>query len=285
MLQINERLQFGLAMALAISILPPDSGAHAQPGKAAVDAAMKRTFGYDPQVSWDILEVRPAKISGLTEVLVNVNGHLTKLYLSADERDALVGDIIPFGLDPFAPARAQLRTVEGPSRNAGPVDLVIFSDFECSRCKAAQAVLDKLATDFPRVRQVFVQMPLTGKEHPWAHQAALWADCAGAADGKAFWPFADAAFAGQEKITSENLDETLGSLAEQQGLSRSAVGKCVTSPLAAARVQASAAIGAKLEVTQIPTVFLNGRRVTEITSIPYENLKQLVRFEIDQAGH
>ena len=43
-------------------------------------------------------------------------------------------------------------------------------------------------------------------------------------------------------------------------------------------------LGATLDVNETPTVFINGRRVPGIANIPYDNLKQLVQFEIDHAG-
>jgi len=144
--------------------------------------------------------------------------------------------------------------------------------------------LDRLAADFPQVRQIFVQFPLPAKVHPWAHQAALWADCVGRADPKAFWAFADAAFAEQDKITADTVDSVLGGLAEQQGLNRDGVAKCAASAETEAHVQASTTLGTQLDLTAVPAVFLNGRQVVGPAEIPYDNLKQLVRFEIDHAG-
>lgn len=261
------------------------SSAAAQTARADIDAAMTRTFGYDPGVSWNILDVRPSRISGLTEVLATVNGHPTKLYVSADGRNAVVGELIPFGTDPFAPDRAELRGAEGPARNSGPTELVIFSDFDCAHCKAAEPVLDRLAEDFPEVRQIFVQFPQPANLHPWAREAALWADCVGRTDGKAFWSFADGVFSEQDKIGNETVDATLRRLAEQAGLNGSALERCVASQETDSHARASHALGVQLDVTQVPTIFLNGRRVTNITVIPYDSLKRLVRFEIDHAGH
>jgi protein-disulfide isomerase len=259
--------------------------ASAQISRTDVETAMQRSFGYDPDVHWQILDIRPSKITGLTEVVVSMNGAApTKLYVSAGG-NAIIGEIIPFGADPFLPARAKLRNVDGPKRNAGPVDLVIFSDFDCAHCKVAEPVLNRLAADFPEVRQIFLQFPLPANVHPWAHQAALWADCVGRADAKTFWSFADGVFAEQDKITPDTVDSALGELAQEQGLNRDAIAKCVASPEAEAHVRASTALATQLDVTAVPTVFLNGRQVVGPADIAYENLKQLVRFEIDHAGH
>jgi protein-disulfide isomerase len=43
-------------------------------------------------------------------------------------------------------------------------------------------------------------------------------------------------------------------------------------------------LGESLDINETPTVFVNGRRVKSIASIPYEQLKAMVQFEIDHAG-
>ena len=37
------------------------------PGKEDVDAALKRTFGYDPSITWEIYDIRSSVIPGMTE--------------------------------------------------------------------------------------------------------------------------------------------------------------------------------------------------------------------------
>lgn len=59
---------------------------------------------------------------------------------------------------------------------------------------------------------------------------------------------------------------------------------CAASPETEARVKKSLALGQSMDVTSIPTVFINGRRVLAIATIPYGSLKELVQFEIDHAG-
>src|SRR5689334_4480354 len=45
----------------------------ALPSTADVDAYMKRSFGYDPGVSWQVLEIRESAVPGVTEIIVSVN--------------------------------------------------------------------------------------------------------------------------------------------------------------------------------------------------------------------
>src|ERR1041385_9460463 len=45
----------------------------ALPTTAEVDAYMKRSFGYDPGVSWEIYQIRESPVAGLAEIIVAVN--------------------------------------------------------------------------------------------------------------------------------------------------------------------------------------------------------------------
>src|SRR6267378_8614484 len=95
------------------------------PSEPTVDGFMQQTFGYDPQVSWKITSIRPAPVPGLAEVLVTLASpqgqQISRFYVTADREHAVVGDIIPFGAAPFAPARKLLdKGITGPAR--GPKD-------------------------------------------------------------------------------------------------------------------------------------------------------------------
>src|SRR5438270_8777462 len=45
----------------------------ALPTVEEVEASMKRSFGYDPGVTWQILDIKESSIPGLAEVLVSMN--------------------------------------------------------------------------------------------------------------------------------------------------------------------------------------------------------------------
>ncbi len=278
---------------------PPPSGAQAQttgqsatagpsklPTATEVDAALKRTLGYDSKISWQILDIRATSIPNLTEVIFSINKQGPQhLYLSADGKSAIIGEMLPFGADPYAPARALLFSADGPARGAETpaISIVEFSDLQCPHCKAAQPVFDKLLTDFPNVRFIFQQFPLTAI-HPWAMKAAAYSDCVGQLSPDSFWKFANAVFDAQADITVANADEKLKALATGSGADAEKIAACSATPETDARVKKSLALGAALEVDQTPTVFINGRRVPAINAIPYEQLKNLIQFEIEHAG-
>jgi protein-disulfide isomerase len=252
-----------------------------------VETSMKRSFGYDPGVTWQILDIKESSIPGLAEVLVSMNKQQpVHLYLAPGTQTAIAGQMLPFGPDPFAPARASLKGAFGPSRGGQnpPIDIVEFSDLECPHCKAAQPVLEKLYADFPQVRFTFQQFPLPASLHPWALKAAQYADCAGQMNKDAFWKYVDAIFENQAGIALATADDKLKELATANGYDAQKISTCAASPETDARIKKSQALGATLDVNETPTVFVNGRRVSGVANIPYDNLKQLVQFEIDHAG-
>jgi protein-disulfide isomerase len=265
----------------------PSPAKTALPTTAEVDEYMKRSFGYDPGVSWQIYEIRDSGVTGIAEIIVSVNkGEPYHLYYSASAQTALVGQSIPFGPNPYAANRVKLQGAFGPSRGGAdaPIQVVEFSDLECPHCKASQPVIEKLEGDFPQVRFVFQQFPLPPSLHPWAMKAALYADCAGQMNKDAFWKYVDSVFDNQGGIALATADDKLKELAAAAGYDAQKISACAASPETEARVKKSLDLGQSLNVSQTPTVFVNGRAVLGLAGIPYDNLKKLMQFEIDHAG-
>jgi protein-disulfide isomerase len=259
----------------------------ALPSTEEIDAYMKRSFGYDTAVSWQILDIKDSGVAGIPEIIVSVNkGEPYHFYFVASAQTAFVGQIVPFGPNPYAVNRTKLQGVTGPSRSGenAPIQIVEFSDLQCPHCKAAQPIVEKLGTDFPQVRFVFQQFPLPATLHPWAMKAAQYADCAAQADKTAFWKYIDAIFDAQGGIALATADDKLKELATTNGLNAEKIAVCAVSPETDARIKKSMDLGESLNVNQTPTVFINGRMVLGLTSIPYDGLKSLVQFEIDHAG-
>jgi protein-disulfide isomerase len=257
------------------------------PSQAQVEAALRRTLGYDPGLTWQILDIRPSEFPDLAEVLVSLNKQpAVHIYWSQRTQAAVVGNLLPFGPDPFAAARTKLQAADGPSRGAQPpvIQIVDFSDLECPHCKAAQPILEKLVADFPQARLVFQQFPLPASLHPWAMKAAQYADCVGRMQEDAFWKYVDTIFENQGGIALATADDQLQGFATTAGLDAQKVASCAATPETEARVKKSLDLGQSLDVNETPTVFINGRRVQGIASIPYEQLKVLVQFEVDHAG-
>ena len=282
-----RRLTFLAVLILGLGFCTRLRAQAALPTKTDVEAAMQRTFGYDPAVNWVIYDIRPSSIPGIADILLAINKHAPQhIYYSTETQQALVGEIIPFGPRPFDPVRVKLAAADGPSRGAEKpaINLVVFTDLECPHCKAAEPVLENLVKDFPQVRVVVQPFPLPASMHPWALTAAKFAHCVGKQNLDAFWTFTDAVFAHLDEINAANAEGTLKDLATAAGVDGNQAASCFSEAETGARIQHSVDFGRSLNVDQTPTVFINGRRVLGLADIPYPHLKQLVQFEIDHAG-
>lgn len=257
------------------------------PSKAQIDAALQRSFGYDPAITWNVLDVRASSIPGVAEAQVSMNRQPpVHVFMSPDQQVAIIGEVIPFGPNPFLPAREKLKAADGPQKGAQQpaIILVDFSDLQCPHCKAAQPIVEKLVTDFPNLKLIFQQFPLPASLHPWAMKAAQYTDCAGRMNPDAFWKYVDLVFENQGSIALVTADSKLSELAASAGLDAGKVAACAAAPETAERIRKSLELGQSLDVTQTPTLFINGRRVLGAADIPYEQLKSLVQFEIDHGN-
>jgi protein-disulfide isomerase len=261
-------------------------GTHATadlPSEATVDSFLHQQFGYQSDMTWKISSIKPSPIEGLAEVtvvLANAQGQqLSRFYVAPDGQHALVGEIIPFGAKPFDPAKKTLENgITGPSR--GPKDsavtIVEFGDLQCPACKAAQPTIEGLVAAEPQARFVFQNFPL--EMHNWAMKGAEYADCVGRASNDAFWKFLSTTYEKQAEITAENADEKLTALADGAGVKGSEIAACAAQPETKSRVEASIALGKKVDVSGTPTVFINGRKIGNFDARLTDVYKSLVDF-------
>jgi protein-disulfide isomerase len=266
-------------------------GTHATanlPSEATVESFLHEQFGHQSDMSWKISSIKPSTIEGLAEVsvvLANPQGQqLSRFYVSPDGQHALIGDIIPFGAKPFDPAKNALeKGSTGPSR--GPKDaavtIVEFGDLQCPACKAAQPTIEALVAAEPQARFVFQNFPL--EMHNWAAKGAAYADCVGRASNDAFWKFISKTYETQAEITAENADEKLTALADGAGVKGSEIAACATQPETKARIDASIALGKKVDVSGTPTLFINGRKIGSFDNRLSDVYKSLVDFAAKEA--
>lgn len=252
------------------------------PSEETVNAFMQQMFGYDPNITWKITSIRPSEADGLSEVdllLANPQGQqVATIYVTPDGKHALLGEIIPFGAHPFAPAAQKLKEGNGISRGPSnaPVTVVEFSDLQCPHCKEAQPTVDKLLNDEPSIKFVFQQFPLPS--HEWAAKAAAYADCVGRSNNAAFWKFVNSTYAAQSEITPANADEKLTSIADASGVKGSEIAACAAKPDTKSRVDKSVELGKAVGVSGTPTLFINGRKIANVSGTPYDILKGMVDY-------
>lgn len=258
------------------------------PTEQTVNEFMRRMFGYDSSIRWKVLQITPSEIPNVAQVTVSVNDQQRPwtLYTAPDGQHAFVGELIPFGADPFAVARKEMEVrAKGPAKGPqnAPVTIVEFSDLQCPHCKQAQPTLEKLISEAPNARLVFENFPID-QIHKWANLAARYGSCVGRTNGDAFWRFIDGVFNEQDQITEQNAADKLNEIAKAAGADPDATATCAASPQAKTDVIQSYELGVANGVTGTPTLFINGRKIANINSIPYDQLKAIVQFEAQQAG-
>jgi len=252
------------------------------PSEDEISGFLHETFGYNPQLTWKIVDVKPAEAKGLTQVDVQISSPegqgAQRFFVTEDGKHAVVGDIIPFGKHPFQAARLTLeKKANGPARGPAnaPVTIVEFSDLQCPHCKEANPTIERLLKEEPDVRFVSQNFPLPS--HNWAEKAAEYADCVGRASNDAYWKFVDGVFTAQEQITADNADDKLKGIADSAGVNGADIAACAAKPETQSRVEASVQLGKDLGVNSTPTLFVNGRPVG-VASNNYDALKELVDF-------
>lgn len=256
------------------------------PSQPEVESFLRHMFGQDPTVQYKVLGIANSEVPGVPKVTVQVGGPQqppVDLYIMPDREHAIAGQVLPFGANPFGPAKRKLEA-QAKGQRLGPteprVTVVEFSDLQCPHCKRAQPVIDKLVADTPGARLIFQPFPLS--IHDWASKAALMGECVAEQKPAAFWTYVNSVYAAQDQITGANAAQKLQELAVGAGVDGPQASTCASSQVTARKIQDSIDLGMSLGVTGTPTVFVNGRKVNGIADIPYDQLRKLVEFEAAQ---
>ena len=170
----------------------------------------------------------------------------------------------------------QLATDDQPSKgNANaPVTIVEFTDYECSTCQQSQPVLDRLAGEYTgKVRLVVRDYPLM--QHKNAFKAAEAAEAA--RDQGKYWEYTALLFQNQKALEGEKLKE----YASKAGLDRKKFDAELDAGKHADKVQRDMQDAVRVGVKGTPTIFVNGRLVTDRT---YEGLKSAIEEALKQTA-
>lgn len=269
---------------------PAPGGATSLPSEATVNSFLKEMFGWNSELTWKVVEIKPSQSSGISEATVVFNtprgAQPVRIYITPDQKYAFMAELLPFGADPFEHAREILKAANGPSH--GPQDakvtIVEFGDLECPACKAAQPNITKLMQDEPKARLIFQNYPLE-QIHKWAMTAAKYLDCLSQQNNDAAWKFIATTYDHQSEITEQNVEQMLKGYVKDSGGDPDAVAACAAKPETEKRVRESMALAQKLDVTSTPTFFINGRRLVGFASnsTPYDAVKAMVDYEISNA--
>jgi protein-disulfide isomerase len=266
----------------------------ASPTKEVVDGFLSANWGYDDTRVWQVQAILKTPVDGVSKVVVLIGDKTGKqkpqalaFFVLPDGKHIITGDaIVDFGVHPFADVRAQLQQkADGPYRGAAGKDfeMVEFADFQCPHCKAAQANMEKLVTDFPKARIVLQNFPIPSL-HPQSVIAAEYGLCVSKlGSSTAFFQYASAVFDGQDGLaTADGATLTLNSAVTKAGLDPAKVSACAADPQTKAQVDASIKLGTDVGVAEVPTLFVNGRQVP--ANAPYDILKKIIEFQAKADG-
>lgn len=163
--------------------------------------------------------------------------------------------------------------VRGPA--GAPMTVIMFSDFECPYCRAAQSVLREFASKYEgKVKFVYKQFPLPN--HARAQDAAEAALCAHKQDR--FWAYHDALFSEGRDLSDAGLKAT----ARLSGLDGPSFDSCLGAHEMAALVAEDIKLGTSFGVQATPTFFLNGRLIRG--AAPIEEFENIARQILKETG-
>lgn len=272
---------FILAATLAPAQQPPAAGSQAQIQKS-VEAFLRNYYALGSDIIITVGTPKPIGGSGISELPITVKSpdgsDEVKMYLTADGRYLLRGDINDLTTDPLAENIAKFDLKNAPlfGDPKAPITIVEFADFECPVCRNLHEVIRGLLPKYPQVKLIFKDFPLDNI-HPWARTAALAGRCAYQQNPKAFWQLYDLIYDNQDLISASNAYDKMVEYAEKAGLSPDSFKACLSGPQAATAVDASLANGKLLDIRSTPTLFVNGRRL--VTADPHA-LQQYIDYEV-----
>jgi protein-disulfide isomerase len=255
--------------------------------KPTLEAYIRHLFVLPAQLTVTVSDPKPAAFAGFKEVKVRIaQGAQFQdviLYVSTDGKQIVQGNFYDIAKNPFKPELDKLKPQYAPALGTAgaPVSIVVFTDLECPYCKGEAEMLRKnLIQNYPtQVRLYFKNFPLTGM-HPWAKAAAIAGRCVFAQKNETFWEYHDWVFAHQESLTPENLKSQILEWAKGvKDLDAVKLGACIENKSTEAEVDAEMQQGQDLAITGTPTMFINGRRISQ--TIEWANLKNIIDTEIE----
>jgi len=257
--------------------------------KAALETYLRHLELWPEQVNVKLDDPTPSKqLPGFLDVTAHLtfNGGATDYhcFLSADGKRVVRGDVADFSPNPFKFTIEKLKVDGQPTLGPAnaPVNLIVFSDFQCPVCKEEAMILrQNLEKTFPKeVRLTFVDYPLESL-HPWAKTAAIAGRCVYKQDPAAFWTYFDWVYENQQQISLENINAKFQEFATEKKLDGMSLGRCVEGKTSEPEVAREQAMGHSLGLLATPTMFMNGRKLEG--GLPWNSIEQLVKIELDHA--
>jgi protein-disulfide isomerase/uncharacterized membrane protein len=230
-----------LVLALAKTVRSPTDQVHGNHFGAAMVAVIA-TFAFGMHFPWD-------------HVLEN----------------GITGGQLKFGAVQAVSIDLAYAEILGPKD--AKVELIVFSDFTCKFCIQFAETLKKIRAEFPNeVRIAYLAFPQADKGP--AFSAAVAARCA--AEQGAYWPYHDRLFAERGELT----DARLLSIAAEAGLNQERFTECFRSDRARKKVEAGLQDASRSGIKGVPTIFLNGARISSV--VDYPTLERQIKIALQK---
>lgn len=263
------------------------------PTTATVDSFLHATWGYDTSRIWKVEAIQKTAAPGISRVTVyvaekgaNAKVQPVSFFVTPDGKHAILDSMIDFGVNPFAARRQMMQDrADGPATGASDKTLLFveFADLQCPHCKDAQSTMKQLATDFPKARIVYQPFPLVNV-HPAAFIAAAEGVCIAAKGSDAYLKYADAVYDTQASLTTpQEIAKTLAAAVVKAGQDPQKIADCAVTADTRKAVEASVQLAEDADVTQTPTLVVNGR-ILPLSQVPYDSLKKIILFQASLDG-
>ena len=272
---------------LTISCTAAGTGGKTALDKPALEAFVRHLLIWGPQIKVTISDPAPSELDGFS--LVKVTGKAggvaqsQMFYVSKDGKKVVRAVVYDVDKNPFHKDFERITVTGQPSLGTpgAPVRMVVFTDFECPFCRQeAESLRANLLKTYPeQVRLYFKDFPLVSI-HPWAKLAAITGRCVYRQSEDAFWKYHDFVFAHQTEINAQNArDKLLEHASTLPGVDALQLTRCIDNKETAGAVESSIEEGKALGVNSTPTLFINGRKISQ--NLPWPNLKQVIDFELN----
>lgn len=190
-------------------------------------------------------------------------------------------------LQPAASGDSQQLDLEGQPA-IGPenasVEIVTFEDFKCPFCRQfnsqIQPQLEEDYVDTGKARVYFVNYPLP--LGPDSYTAAAASECVYNQDQDEFWKFKKAVFQNQGRESEQwaTADQLMQIARDStEGLNYDELRTCIESEQTMQQVQSDRRLAQNNGVSSTPTVFVNGREVSN--PLNYQSLQTVIEQELN----
>jgi protein-disulfide isomerase len=254
--------------------------------KATFEAYVRHLFVWAPPIEVTVSDPLPSELPGFSLVTIHAQSggahQDEKFYVSKDGQKIVRGMVLDIARNPFQSDISKLIVDDQPQfgTKGAPVVLVEFSDFQCSYCREqAKTLRTNLLQTYPKeVHLYFLDFPLESL-HPWAHSAAQQGRCIYHQSEQAFWEFHDWIFEHQAEIkTIPDLQSRIHDWAESQHLDTPKLNACAASAQTEQEVQRTMKLGAELNVTSTPSLYVNGRQL--VGAVNWPELRRVIDYEV-----